>query len=368
MQTRTEANEDLRARIGAREAESARAADAKSVVKSRREEILRDVTEQLGMGQDLDQVVLPMLYRALAAERMVDASLGFIVTEGSQTMKLGFIKGFPEHVVQKCLTLDFGQAVCGTVAASGRAMHVTNIQQSLDPLADLVRSAGMTAYACQPLMVGERMLGTLAALVPFHPPPEGLTARNRHQHLEAFAIPPPYPRRSMAPPQFTGPRYNEFIQSPKVRVIDENGENLGVMYTREAFEQAQEVGLDLVEISPNSDPPVAKFLDIGRHKYEAQKKANEARKKQKTQEIKEIKMRPNIDDHDYDVKMRKVVEFLEEGDKVKVTMRFRGREMAHGELGMAVLRRVQEQTADIAKVEAHPRMEGRQMLMVIAPK
>ncbi|HUG46233.1 MAG TPA: translation initiation factor IF-3 [Sphingomicrobium sp.] len=181
-------------------------------------------------------------------------------------------------------------------------------------------------------------------------------------------MPPPYPRRPQTPPQFTGPRYNEFIQSPKVRVIDENGENLGVMYTREAMEQASEAGLDLVEVSPNADPPVAKFLDIGRYKYEAQKKASEQRKKQKTQEIKEIKMRPNIDDHDYDVKMKKVVEFLEEGDKVKVTMRFRGREMAHGELGMAVLQRVQEQTGDIAKVEAHPRMEGRQMLMVLAPK
>ena len=152
----------------------------------------------------------------------------------------------------------------------------------------------------------------------------------------------------------SGPRYNEFIQSQKVRVIDENGENLGVMFTREAFEQAQYVGLDLVEISPNADPPVAKFLDIGRFKYEAQKKANEQRKKQKTQEIKEIKMRPNIDDHDYDTKMKKVFEFIDEGDKVKVTMRFRGREMAHGELGMAVLRRVQEQTAEVAKIEAHP--------------
>ena len=165
-----------------------------------------------------------------------------------------------------------------------------------------------------------------------------------------------------------GPRYNEFIQSPKVRVIDENGENLGVMLTAEAMEQAADLGLDLVEVSPNADPPVAKFLDVGKYKYEAQKKANLARKSQKTQEIKEIKMRPNIDDHDYDVKMRKVFEFLEEGDKVKVTMRFRGREMAHGELGMAVLRRVQEQTAEMAKVEAHPRMEGRQMLMVLAPK
>jgi translation initiation factor IF-3 len=171
----------------------------------------------------------------------------------------------------------------------------------------------------------------------------------------------------MAPPMH-GPRYNEFIVSPKVRVIDENGENLGVMLTEEAMEQAAAVGLDLVEVSPNADPPVAKFLDVGKYKYEAQKKANAARKSQKTQEIKEIKMRPNIDDHDYDTKMNKVFEFLEEGDKVKVTMRFRGREMAHGELGMAVLRRVQEQTVDMAKVEAHPRMEGRQMLMVLAPK
>jgi translation initiation factor IF-3 len=175
-------------------------------------------------------------------------------------------------------------------------------------------------------------------------------------------------RRGFAPPVPTGPRFNEFIQSPKVRVIDHEGENLGVMYTREAIEQAQEHGLDLVEVSPNADPPVAKFLDVGKFKYEAQKKANLARKSQKTQEIKEIKMRPNIDDHDYDTKMKKVVEFIEDGDKVKVTMRFRGRELSHGQLGMAVLQRVAEQTAEIAKVEAHPRMEGRQMLMVLAPK
>ena len=172
----------------------------------------------------------------------------------------------------------------------------------------------------------------------------------------------------MAPPQFTGPRYNEFIQSQKVRVIDENGENLGVMFTREAFEQAQEVGLDLVEISPNSDPPVAKFLDVGKFKYEAQKKANLARKSQKTQEIKEIKMRPNIDDHDYDTKMKKIHEFIGEGDKVKMTLRFRGRELSHGQLGMAVLQRVAQDTAEVAKVEAYPRMEGRQMLMVLSPK
>src|ERR687893_2202796 len=174
-------------------------------------------------------------------------------------------------------------------------------------------------------------------------------------------------RRPQAPP-LNGPRFNEFISVPKVRVIDENGENLGVLLTAEAIEQAAEVGLDLVEVSPNADPPVCKFLDVGKFKYEAQKKANLQRKTQKTQEVKEIKMRPNIDDHDYDTKMKKVFDFLDEGDKVKVTMRFRGREMAHGELGMAVLRRVQDQTAEMAKVEAHPRMEGRQMLMVLAPK
>ena len=171
----------------------------------------------------------------------------------------------------------------------------------------------------------------------------------------------------MAPP-LSGPRYNEFISSPKVRVIDENGENLGVMLTSEAMEQAAELGLDLVEVSPNADPPVAKFLDVGKYKYEAQKKANLARKSQKTQEIKEIKMRPNIDDHDYGVKMRKIHEFIEEGDKVKVTLRFRGRELSHGQLGMQLLQRVQTDTNEAAKIEQHPRMEGRQMLMVLAPK
>lgn len=176
-------------------------------------------------------------------------------------------------------------------------------------------------------------------------------------------------RRPMAPQMpKNGPRYNEFIQSPKVRVIDENGENLGVMITEEAIEAAADVGLDLVEVSPNADPPVVKFLDVGKFKYEAQKKANLARKTQKTQEIKEIKMRPNIDDHDYDVKMKKIHAFIGEGDKVKVTLRFRGREVAHQQLGMALLQRVQEEMAEEAKIEAYPRMEGRQMLMVLAPK
>ena len=172
----------------------------------------------------------------------------------------------------------------------------------------------------------------------------------------------------MTPPVKSGPRYDNLIQSDKVRVIDENGENLGVMYTNEAIEQANELGLNLVEVSPGADPPVCKFLDVGKHRYEAQKKANAARKTQKTQEIKEIKMRPNIDTHDYDVKMRNVTKFLEEGDKVKMTLRFRGREMAHQELGMNLLKRVQDDVAEIAKVEAYPRLEGRQMLMVLAPK
>jgi translation initiation factor IF-3 len=172
----------------------------------------------------------------------------------------------------------------------------------------------------------------------------------------------------LQPPVKSGPRFNQMITVDKVRVIDENGENLGVMYTREAIEQAAGVGLDLVEVSPNADPPVCKFLDVGKFRYEAQKKANLARKTQKTQEIKEIKMRPNIDDHDYDTKMRSVNKFIGEGDKVKVTLRFRGRELAHQQLGMNLLKRVQEDVAEVAKIEAFPRMEGRQMLMVLAPK
>ena len=172
----------------------------------------------------------------------------------------------------------------------------------------------------------------------------------------------------LAPPVKSGPRFDNMIQSDKVRVIDQDGENLGVMLTAEAIEQANGRGLNLVEVSPNADPPVAKYLDVGKYRYEAQKKANAARKTQKTQEIKEIKMRPNIDTHDYDVKMRSVFKFLEEGDKVKMTLRFRGREMAHQELGMNLLKRVQDDTAEVAKVEAYPRLEGRQMLMVLSPK
>ena len=172
----------------------------------------------------------------------------------------------------------------------------------------------------------------------------------------------------MQMPVKSGPRYDNMINVPKVRVIDHEGENLGVMFTREATEQANELGLNLVEVSPNADPPVCKFLDVGKHRYEAQKKANLARKTQKTQEIKEVKMRPNIDTHDYDVKMRNVNKFIDNGDKVKVTLRFRGREMAHQQLGMDLLNRVRDDVEEIAKVEAFPRLEGRQMIMVLAPK
>ena len=153
----------------------------------------------------------------------------------------------------------------------------------------------------------------------------------------------------MTPPVKSGPRYNNMITSDKVRVIDEEGENLGVMLTAEAIEQAASVGLDLVEVSPNADPPVCKFLDVGKFRYEAQKKANLARKTQKTQEIKEIKMRPNIDTHDYEVKMRSIHRFIEEGDKVKVTMRFRGREMVHQDIGMKVLDKVRTDLDAVAR-------------------
>jgi len=153
-----------------------------------------------------------------------------------------------------------------------------------------------------------------------------------------------------------------------VRLIDQNNEMLGVLPMREALARAAEVGLDVVEISPNQSPPVCKLLDFGKYKYEMQKKKNEAKKRQKVMEIKEIKIRPNIDDHDYGVKMRAMKAFLEEGDKVKVTLRFRGREMAHMDLGAKVLERVRTELEVMAKVEQMPRVEGRQMVMVMTPK
>ena len=165
-----------------------------------------------------------------------------------------------------------------------------------------------------------------------------------------------------------GPRVNHEIDARTIRLIDAEGEMVGVVPIREAMDRALAAGLDLVEVSPNADPPVCKILDYGKYKYEVQKKKAEARKKQKVIEVKEIKLRPNIDDNDYDVKMRAMRKFLTEGDKVKVTLRFRGREMAHQDLGMKVLDRVREQLDDMAKVEQIPKMEGRQMIMVVAPR
>ena len=170
------------------------------------------------------------------------------------------------------------------------------------------------------------------------------------------------------PPVQEDPRINDAIRSPKVRCIDPDGNQLGVLDTHDAVDKAAAFGLDLVEVQPNAEPPVCKILDYGKFKYEAQKRANEARKKQKTIEVKEIKFRPNIDEHDYQVKMRNVNKFLSGGDKVKVTLRFRGREMAHQEIGANVLSRVRDETDEIAKVEAMPKMEGRQMVMVLAPR
>jgi translation initiation factor IF-3 len=169
-------------------------------------------------------------------------------------------------------------------------------------------------------------------------------------------------------PTRSGPRVNEEIGVPRVRLIDARGNMIGVVPRNEALERAAEAGLDLVEIAGNADPPVCKILDYGKYKYEEQKKKNEARKKQKVIEVKEIKLRPGIDDHDYDVKMRAMKSFIDEGDKVKITMRFRGRELAHQDLGMNVLMRVRTDLDEIAKVEQFPKMEGKQMTMVMSPK
>ncbi len=161
---------------------------------------------------------------------------------------------------------------------------------------------------------------------------------------------------------------NEDISVPQVLLIDHTGEKRGVVATDEALEIAVEAGLDLVEVSPNTQPPVCKILDYGKYKYQQQKKKAEAKKKQRVVDIKEIKMRPNIDQHDYDVKSRSIKRFLDDGDKVKVTLRFRGREMAHQERGMELLKRVQNDFDEVAKIEQHAKLEGRQMMMVIAPR
>jgi translation initiation factor IF-3 len=190
--------------------------------------------------------------------------------------------------------------------------------------------------------------------------PKGLCAFERRICIARLPTP--------AAPTRDGPRVNQEILVPRVRLVDERGEMVGVVTRNEALQRATEAGLDLVEVAANADPPVVKILDFGKYKYEEQKRKNEARKKQKVIEIKEIKLRPGIDDHDYEVKMRSMVKFIEEGDKVKVTMRFRGRELAHQELGMNVLMRVRDDLDKSAKIEQHPRMEGRQMTMVLAPK
>jgi translation initiation factor IF-3 len=171
-----------------------------------------------------------------------------------------------------------------------------------------------------------------------------------------------------APPtRDTGPRVNDSIRAPEIRLIGADGENVGVVTPARAMVMAEEAGLDLVEISPNANPPVCKIMDFGKFKYETQKREAEARKKQKIIEIKEVKFRPNTDVNDYNVKMRNVFKFLENGDKVKVTLRFRGREMAHQNLGRELLERVAEDTKEIGRIENFPKMEGRQMIMLIGP-
>src|ERR1700710_3054498 len=171
-----------------------------------------------------------------------------------------------------------------------------------------------------------------------------------------------------APPPRDGPRMNDEIRVPRVLLIDQHGEKQGVMPTSSALEAAEEAGLDLVEIVPTADPPVCKILDYGKFRFQEQKKKAEARKRQKVVEIKEIKLRPNVDQHDYDVKAKAMHRFFEEGDKGKGTLRSRGREMAHPELGMKLLQQVKVDFDPVAKVEYEPRMEGRQMIMILAPK
>jgi translation initiation factor IF-3 len=181
---------------------------------------------------------------------------------------------------------------------------------------------------------------------------------------------PPIRRPNRAPPAATkdGPRTNDEIRNAQIQLIDQHGTNHGTVETMMAIKLATEAGMDLVEISPNNNPPVCKIMDYGKYKYSAQKKAAEARKKQKVVEIKEIKLRPMIDDHDYDVKMRAMQRFFEEGDKVKITLRYRGREMAHQEIGTKLLDKVKADVAEYAKVEQDARFEGRQVVMVLAPR
>jgi translation initiation factor IF-3 len=217
---------------------------------------------------------------------------------------------------------------------------------------------GLILFECQP-----------AGWVPLARAPCGgaTLGRLRSQTIEGDC-PIRRPMRAAPEREPAGPRMNEDIRVREVRLIDENGDNVGVVPIADALARATAAGLDLVEISPDANPPVTKVLDYGKYKYQEQKKAAEARKRQKIVEIKEIKMRPSIDDHDYDVKMRSMKRFFDDGDKVKVTLRFRGRELSHQELGWQVLQRVKADTEPLAKVESEPRMEGRQMVMVLAPR
>jgi translation initiation factor IF-3 len=176
------------------------------------------------------------------------------------------------------------------------------------------------------------------------------------------------PSRAPAPVQKDGPRTNDEIRNAQIQLIDQTGLNHGTVETAMAVKMAVEAGMDLVEISPNNNPPVCKIMDYGKYKFQAQKKAAEARKKQKVVEIKEIKLRPMIDDHDYDTKMKAMQRFFEEGDKVKITLRYRGREMAHQDIGTKLLDRVKTDVAELAKVEQDARFEGRQVVMVLAPR
>ena len=196
------------------------------------------------------------------------------------------------------------------------------------------------------------------------PRPSGQETLQQHEETKTIRR----PMKSALPVAKDGPRINEEIRAREVQLIDTTGDNKGAVPIETALSMAEAAGLDLVEIAPNSSPPVCKILDYGKYKFQAQKKAAEARKKQKVVEVKEIKLRPMIDDHDYDVKMRSMKRFFEEGDKVKITLRFRGREMAHQELGYKLLNRVKEDTGSFAKIESEPRFEGRQMVMMLAPR
>ena len=218
---------------------------------------------------------------------------------------------------------------------------------------------GKTA-PCLPL---GRILPLESNLPPVYFPPSNQSTECHDKRTEAIARRP----HNAPPTRDTGPRVNDRIRAEEIRLIGADGENVGVVSPSRALVMAEEAGLDLVEISPNAKPPVCKIMDFGKFKYEQQKREAEARKKQKTIEVKEVKFRPNTDTHDYDVKMRNVFKFLEAGDKVKVTLRFRGREMAHQNLGRELLERIAGDVEGVGRVENMPKMEGRQMIMIIGP-